>query len=100
MHRHCCCGLAAAGSGPGVVPSHTSYCIACPCRRAPAEGLHLIDFEQLKIENSTLSYRIEARSGEVLKLRGKLTQAIQVGAVGAVQQPPGRLPAARVMGSG
>lgn len=42
------------------------------------DGLHLIDFEQLKIESSTLAYRIEARSGEVLKLRGRLVETIQV----------------------
>ncbi|GAB4815284.1 hypothetical protein N2152v2_002330 [Parachlorella kessleri] len=45
-----------------------------------SDGLHLIDFEQLKIENSTLSYKTEALSSEVQKLRGKLTQTIQMAA--------------------
>jgi len=42
------------------------------------EGLHLIDFEQLKIENQTLNEKIEERNEELLKLRKKNTQTVQV----------------------
>jgi hypothetical protein len=45
-----------------------------------AEGLHLIDFEQLKIENQSLNEKIEERNEELLKLRKKLTNTVQVGA--------------------
>jgi ethanolamine ammonia-lyase small subunit len=34
-----------------------------------ADGLHLIDFEQLKIENQTLNDKIEERNDELHKLR-------------------------------
>ncbi|KAK9802945.1 hypothetical protein WJX72_004456 [[Myrmecia] bisecta] len=43
-----------------------------------AEGLHLIDFEQLKIENQSLNEKIEERCEELLKLRKKTTQTVQV----------------------
>merc|ERR1712188_213253 len=43
-----------------------------------ADGLHLIDFEQLKIENQTLNEKIEERNEELLKLRKKTTQTVQV----------------------
>lgn len=43
-----------------------------------AEGLHLIDFEQLKIENQTLNEKIEERNEELLKLRKKTTATVQV----------------------
>jgi len=60
-----------------------------------AEGLHLIDFEQLKIENQvprcevrpcccyamcfqTLSEKIEGRNDELHKLRKKVTATVQV----------------------
>ncbi|CAM9680833.1 unnamed protein product [Choristocarpus tenellus] len=43
-----------------------------------AEGLHLIDFEQLKIENQTLNEKIEERNEELLKLRKKNTTTVQV----------------------
>ncbi len=36
-----------------------------------ADGLHLIDFEQLKIENQTLNEKIEERNEELQKLRQK-----------------------------
>merc|ERR1712070_680203 len=42
------------------------------------EGLHLIDFEQLKIENQTLNEKIEERNEELLKLRKKTTTTVQV----------------------
>ena len=37
-----------------------------------ADGLHLIDFEQLKIENQTLNEKIEERNDELSKLRAKI----------------------------
>ena len=40
-------------------------------------GLHLIDFEQLKIENQTLNEKIEERNEELLKLRKKTTTTVQ-----------------------
>lgn len=43
-----------------------------------AEGLHLIDFEQLKIENQTYNEKIEERNEEILKLRRKITTTVQV----------------------
>ncbi|KAF4758782.1 coiled-coil domain containing 96 [Perkinsus olseni] len=43
-----------------------------------AEGLHLIDFEQLKIENQTLSEKIEERQEQVQKLKKKTVTTIQV----------------------
>jgi hypothetical protein len=42
-----------------------------------AEGLHLIDFEQLKIENQSLNEKIEERNEELLKLRKKTTTTVQ-----------------------
>ncbi|CAI5780459.1 Hypothetical predicted protein [Podarcis lilfordi] len=43
-----------------------------------AEGLHLIDFEQLKIENQTYNEKIEERNEELMKLRKKITNTVQV----------------------
>jgi hypothetical protein len=43
-----------------------------------ADGLALIDFEQLKIENSTLNEKIEDRNEELHKLRKKTTTTVQV----------------------
>ena len=43
-----------------------------------AEGLHLIDLEQLKIENQSLNEKIEERNEELLKLRKKTTTTVQV----------------------
>ncbi|XP_073504066.1 cilia- and flagella-associated protein 184 [Phyllobates terribilis] len=43
-----------------------------------AESLHLIDFEQLKIENQTYNEKIEERNEELLKLRKKITNTVQV----------------------
>ncbi|KAI9208579.1 uncharacterized protein BJ171DRAFT_210604 [Polychytrium aggregatum] len=43
-----------------------------------ADGLHLIDFEQLKIENQTYNEKIEERNEELLKLRKKITNIVQV----------------------
>merc|ERR1711959_624771 len=39
---------------------------------------HLIDFEQLKIENQTLNEKIEERNEELHKLRKKTTTTVQV----------------------
>merc|ERR1711871_1570529 len=43
-----------------------------------AEGLHLIDFEQLKIENQMLNEKIEERNEELHKLRKKTTNTVQI----------------------
>lgn len=43
--------------------------------------LHLIDFEQLKIENQTVNEKIEERNEELLKLRKKNTTTVQVNCV-------------------
>lgn len=43
-----------------------------------AEGLHLIDFEQLKIENQSLNEKIEERNEELAKLRKKTAHTVQV----------------------
>ncbi|XP_030047022.1 cilia- and flagella-associated protein 184 [Microcaecilia unicolor] len=43
-----------------------------------AEGLHLIDFEQLKIENQTYNEKIEERNEELQKLRRKITSTVHV----------------------
>eukprot|EP00924_Labyrinthula_sp_SR-Ha-C_P008825 augustus_masked-scaffold_2-processed-gene-4.47-mRNA-1 protein AED:0.01 eAED:0.01 QI:0/-1/0/1/-1/1/1/0/310 len=43
-----------------------------------SEGLHLIDFEQLKIENQTLVEKIEGRAEELQKLKNKTTTMVQV----------------------
>lgn len=41
-----------------------------------AEGLHLIDFEQLKIENQTLNEKIEERNEDLHKLKKKNTNTV------------------------
>jgi chromosome segregation ATPase len=41
-----------------------------------ADGLHLIDFEQLKIENQTLNEKIEERNEELHKLQKKITYTV------------------------
>jgi len=40
--------------------------------------LHLIDFEQLKIENQSLNEKIEERNEELAKLRKKTATTVQV----------------------
>jgi len=40
--------------------------------------LHMIDFEQLKIDNQSLNEKIEERNEELLKLRKKTTSTVQV----------------------
>jgi len=46
-------------------------------REQLADGLALVDFEQLKIENSTLAEKIDERNEEISKLRRKTTTAVQ-----------------------
>ena len=41
-----------------------------------ADGLHFIDFEQLKIENATFNEKIEEREEELLKLRHKISKTV------------------------
>jgi hypothetical protein len=53
-------------------------CTACRNKEQLAEGLHLIDFEQLKIENQSLNEKIEERNEELIKLRKKTTVTVQV----------------------
>ncbi|ETO21777.1 hypothetical protein RFI_15428 [Reticulomyxa filosa] len=43
-----------------------------------SEKLHFIDFEQLKIENQTLSEKIEERNDELHKLRRKIMSTVQI----------------------
>ena len=43
-----------------------------------AEGLHLIDFEQLKIENTNLNEKIEERNEDLAKLRRKINTTVQI----------------------
>merc|ERR1719183_3057305 len=43
-----------------------------------AENLHVIDFEQLKIENQTLNEKIEERNEELHKLRKKTVVTVQI----------------------
>lgn len=43
-----------------------------------AEGLHMIDFEQLKINNVDLNEKIEERNEDILKLKKKVTSTVQV----------------------
>ena len=47
-------------------------------REQLADGLALVDFEQLKIENSTLVEKIDDRNEEIAKLRKKTTTAVQM----------------------
>lgn len=42
------------------------------------EGLLLIDFEQLKIENQTFNEKVEERNEELLKLRNKVNSNVQI----------------------
>lgn len=43
-----------------------------------AEGLHLIDFEQLKIENQSLNEKIEDRNEDLHKLKKRNTTTVQI----------------------
>lgn len=46
--------------------------------RHHSEGMYLIDFEQLKIENTNLNEKIEERNEDLVKLRRKVTTTIHV----------------------
>ncbi|KAJ1214011.1 hypothetical protein NDU88_001639 [Pleurodeles waltl] len=52
--------------------------VALKAKEELADGLHLIDFEQLKIENQNFNEKIEERNEELLKLRKKITGTVQV----------------------
>ncbi|ELK32943.1 Coiled-coil domain-containing protein 96 [Myotis davidii] len=43
-----------------------------------SDGLLLIDFEQLKIENQTFNEKVEERNEELLKLHGKVNNNVQI----------------------
>merc|ERR1712139_537989 len=43
-----------------------------------ADNLHVIDFEQLKIENQTLNEKIEERNEELHKLKKKTVDTVQI----------------------
>lgn len=43
-----------------------------------AEGLFLIDYEQMKIENQSLNEKIEERNEEINKLKNKKDSTLQV----------------------
>jgi len=43
-----------------------------------ADGLHVIDFEQLKIENQTLNEKIEERNEELQKFLSKIVNNVQM----------------------
>lgn len=43
-----------------------------------SENLHLIDFEQMKIENQTYNEKIEERNEETSKLRRKINHIVQI----------------------
>ena len=43
-----------------------------------ADGLHVIDFEQLKIENQTLNEKIEERNEELQKFLSKIVDNVQM----------------------
>ena len=43
-----------------------------------AEGLHMMDFEQLKISNIDLAEKVEERNEEIRKLTSKVRATVQV----------------------
>ena len=75
MHRH---DAHAAASSLMQMTSVSDFALV---QEELAAGLHLIDFEQLKIENQSLNEKIEERNEELLKLRRKTTSTVQVGAM-------------------
>jgi chromosome segregation ATPase len=64
-----------APPGSSSAPSHGS---AEGEPNAADHHMFLIDFEQLKVENTNLNEKIEERSEEVLKLRSKVTNTIHI----------------------
>lgn len=69
-----------------LYPTLTSS-LYCRDKEQLAEGLHLIDFEQLKIENQSLNEKIEERNDELIKLRKKTTVTVQVPAATTLWEP-------------
>jgi histone deacetylase 6 len=61
-----------------VLSALLPVCCCCRNKEQLAEGLHLIDFEQLKIENQSLNEKIEERNEELIRLRKKTTVTVQV----------------------
>ena len=51
------------------------------------EVLHVVDFDQLKIENQQYLDRIEERNTELLRLKATTGKAVQVSIVGCCQTP-------------
>ena len=47
-------------------------------REEVADGLYLIDFEQLKIENQGNNEKIESKNEELLRLRNLTSSTVQV----------------------
>ncbi|KPA77170.1 hypothetical protein ABB37_07091 [Leptomonas pyrrhocoris] len=70
---------AAAAAAPPL--SSSAAAASASDEREPNGADHhmfLIDFEQLKVENTNLNEKIEERSEEVLKLRNKVTNTIHI----------------------
>nr|CAJ2469478.1 unnamed protein product [Leishmania braziliensis] len=76
--------LRRAAKGGAASPSSNSAATAATTGQDGEESnaanhhMFLIDFEQLKVENTTLNEKIEERSEEVLKLRSKVTNTIHI----------------------
>ena len=68
----------ASGCSPSLQPQPATPTCKPSLQLDVVAGLHLIDFEQLKIENQTLNEKIEERNEELLKLRKKTTTTVQV----------------------
>lgn len=51
------------------------------------EVLHVVDFDQLKIENQQYLDRIEERNTELLRLKATTGKAVQVWVAGCCQTP-------------
>ena len=51
------------------------------------EVLHLVDFDQLKIENQQYMERIEERNSELLRLKLSTSRTVQVGAPRTEHEP-------------
>ena len=51
------------------------------------EVLHVVDFDQLKIENQQYLHRIEERNTELLRLKAMTGKAVQVRVAACCQTP-------------
>ncbi|KAG5505067.1 hypothetical protein JIQ42_04253 [Leishmania sp. Namibia] len=69
-------GTASSSSASAVTAAATGQDGEEP--NAANHHMFLIDFEQLKVENTSLNEKIEERSEEVLKLRNKVTNTIHI----------------------